>query len=164
MSRPPKDSYGTSLLLLLGLIAIGGTLWLTGERPALAEAQPGATAEPQPVEESMHEFMEYVFEPSYLRLQKSMAAAPADNAGWKAIKGDSLVLAEATNLLVARAPEENGQDWIQISSEVRTEGAALYAAAKKKDYAAARSSYEAMLNKCNSCHEQFHKGKPVLTP
>ncbi len=36
-----------------------------------------------PVEDSMHEFMEYVFQPTYLRLKQSMAAAPADNKDGK---------------------------------------------------------------------------------
>ena len=44
--------------------------------------------EAAPVEDSMHEFMEYVFQPTYPRLKHSMMAVPADNKGWKAIKSD----------------------------------------------------------------------------
>jgi hypothetical protein len=131
---------------------------MAADKPAAAEPAP------QAVEADMHHFMEYLVEPAYLRLQSSMAGAPADNAGWKAIKGDPLLLAEATNLLFARLPKENARAWKQTSADVRASGAALYEAAKKKDYAVARRSYEAMIKNCNACHEQFHKGEPVLKP
>ena len=58
------------------------------------------------VEPDMHEFMEYYFQPTYRRLKETMAAAPADNAGWKAIKADSIILAESGNLLIGRGPED----------------------------------------------------------
>ena len=35
-----------------------------------------------------------------------MAAAPADNAGWKAVKSDALILAEGGNLLLLRQPPD----------------------------------------------------------
>jgi hypothetical protein len=119
---------------------------------------------PQVVEKSMHEFMEYVYQPAYQRLKPAMAAAPADNAGWKILKGESLVMAEAANLLLDRAPAEDAADWKTLSVNVRTHGGELYAAAKKRDFAAARSAYETMLKNCNACHDQFHKGKPQLAP
>ena len=40
-------------------------------------------ASPIPVEKSMHEFMEYVFQPGYKRLKKNMASEPANKAAWK---------------------------------------------------------------------------------
>jgi hypothetical protein len=53
---------------------------------------PALTSQPQPVEMDMHEFMEYVFQPTYKRLKSSMASEPADNV-WKGIKSDALILA-----------------------------------------------------------------------
>src|SRR5262245_18130875 len=61
----------------------------------------------KPVESDMHESMEYVFEPTYKRLKPAMASAPADNKGWKAIKADSLILAESGNLLLIRQPDKD---------------------------------------------------------
>lgn len=116
------------------------------------------------VEESMHEFMEYVFQPTYRRLKQSMAAAPADNAGWKAIKADSLTLAESCNLLFSRKPDEQGADWVQHAIASRTHGAELYKAAKTKDFDGATTSYKAMLESCNACHRQFENGKHILQP
>jgi hypothetical protein len=112
----------------------------------------------------MHEFMEYVFQPTYLRLKQSMAAAPADNAGWKGVKADSLVLAEGGNLLLLRTPEEESAAWNETSAAVRDLGGELYQAAKKKDYPTARKHYEAMLIKCNSCHDKFAGGEHQLAP
>ena len=89
-------------------------------------AEPTAGPKPAPVEESMHEFMEYVFEPAYKRLKVAMAAAPADNAGWKAIKGDSLPLAEAGNLLLTRLPDDDAAAWAGHSVKVRDFGVQLY--------------------------------------
>jgi len=119
---------------------------------------------PQPVEKSMHEFMEYVFQPAYKRLKPLMAAAPADNVGWKGIKGESMVLAEGGNLLLGRLPEKEGAAWAELSVAVRETGGQLYQAAKKKDFAAAKEHYEAMLKKCNACHRKFDNGKHQLAP
>lgn len=152
-----------SSLIWISLAASLATLaWLS--RPVVADDPIGTLASALPVEKSMHEFMEYVFEPGYKRLKANLAAAPADNAGWKAIKGDALVLAEATNLLFDRLPEEKSNDWIEHAAASRAQGALLYQAAKKKDYTAARAAWETMLTKCNGCHKQFADGEHQLAP
>lgn len=120
--------------------------------------------ESAPVEDSMHEFMEYVFQPTYLRLKATMAAAPADNKGWKALKSDSLILAESCNLLFARKPDEHGDDWTKHATAAKTDGAALYKAAREKNFEAATAAYKTMLNNCNACHKQFEDGKHILQP
>ena len=102
----------TSLLILAGLV--GAAFCMTG---AFSGSHSGYTvaavpvvrngaAGPEAVEDSMHEFMEYVFQPTYRRLKLSMAAEPNDNKDWKTIKSDSLILAESCNLLFARLPAE----------------------------------------------------------
>lgn len=121
-------------------------------------------AELVPVEEDMHEFMEYVFQPTYKRLKAVMAKTPEDNAAWKAIKADSLSLAEAANLIMMRPPEEDVEDWNAHSVAVRKHGKAFYTAARGKDFEAATKHYKAMLTSCNACHKQFEDGRHILTP
>lgn len=117
-----------------------------------------------PVEASMHEFMEYMYQPAFLRLKASMAAAPSDNMGWKAIKTDSLILAEANNLLLERGPQEDSADWKAHAVRVREAGAELYGAAKAKEYDASHAAFLKMLERCNACHKQFAEGKHQLSP
>ena len=112
----------------------------------------------------MHEFMEYVFQPTYRRLKVSMSKEPADKNGWKAVKSDALILAESCNLLFARTPSEDGDEWNQHAAASRKDGAALYQAARGKDFAAATAAYKSMLENCNGCHRQFENGKHILTP
>ena len=119
---------------------------------------------PQPVEKNMHEFMEYVFEPGYKRLREVMAQEPTANDQWKAIKGDSLALAEGSNLLLMRSPDEGRADWDRFSVAVRQDGTALYQAARAKDFEAAKKHYVTMLGSCNRCHDQFAGGKHQLKP
>jgi hypothetical protein len=139
-----------------------------GEKSSLASATQPVNLEDDgelvPVEEDMHEFMEYVFQPTYKRLKVSMATAPADNAGWKAIKADSLSLAEAANLIIMRPPGEDAKDWNKYSVDVRNHGKEFYTSARAKDFASATKHYKAMLNSCNDCHKQFEDGKHILTP
>jgi hypothetical protein len=142
-----------------------GTALLTDHRPTARggdEATVAATVEP--VEKDMHEFMEYVFEPTFQRLKPAMAEQPADNAGWKVIKADGLILAEGGNLLLSRQPEEHADVWVQLATLVRKHGGELYAAGKKKDFAAARTAYTAMIQRCNECHERFAGGEHQLEP
>jgi len=146
------------------LIAVVVTCSLTKERTAFAESKVAESSKEAPVEEDMHEFMEYVFQPPYKRLKAALASEPADKNAWKPIKSDSLILAESANLLLSRVPADDGQDWIAHAIAVRSAGSDLYQAAKKRDYAATRSSFGSMLTKCNACHEQFEDGKHILTP
>jgi hypothetical protein len=117
-----------------------------------------------PVEEDMHEFMEYVFQPNYNRLKSSMAKDEKDGAVWKEIKSSSLTLAEGGNLLLLRGPDEARADWTRHAASVRELGAKLYRAAKGKNSDQAQQLYETMLHNCNSCHEQFAGGEPQLKP
>lgn len=118
----------------------------------------------KPVEPDMHEFMEYVFQPSYKRLKPAMAGEPADKQGWKVIKAESLTLAESGNLLLMRLPKKDAADWAAHSVKVREFGGQLYKAAKARDYKLADKHYKAMIENCNACHKQFENGKHILAP
>ena len=120
-------------------------------------------ATPVPVDDDMHHLMEYVFEPAYKRLKVSVASEPEDKAGWSAIKGDALTLAESSNLLLHRLPDDDSEDWIKLSVESRTAGSELYQAARKKDYEATLKQAEILLNSCNACHDAFADGEHQLS-
>jgi hypothetical protein len=127
-----------------------------------AENSQAAESNATTVESNMHEFMEYVFQPTYQRLKPAMASVPVSNQGWKSIKSDALILAEGGNLLLIRKPKDAAGEWKGFSLEVRNAGGQLYRAAKRKDFPAARNAYEQMLSKCNACHKRFAGGKHQL--
>ncbi|HQR05501.1 MAG TPA: hypothetical protein PLN21_01700 [Gemmatales bacterium] len=113
---------------------------------------------------SMHDFMEGVFQGPYRRLKQSMSTENKTNATWKAIRGETLILAEGGNLLLLRKPKKDVEDWLKYSVASRDAGAELFKAAKKKDADRAMKAYRSMLNHCNACHKQFDNGKNQLEP
>lgn len=149
-------------LSVLGLLSLVCTLGPS--RPS--QARPISLADPQikPLDVNMHDFMEGIFQAPYRRLKVSMAKEPADNAGWKQLRSDTLILAEGCNLLLTRLPESDGEDWVTHSVASRDAGAEIYSAAKQKDFAKSRGAYEKMLTHCNACHKQFENGKHILEP
>ena len=151
---------------LTGLLTLVATGWQWSRSTVVHAAVPSSDAQDvaEPVEPDMHEFMEYVFQPTFRRLKQAMAGTPADNQAWKSIKADSLILAEGGNLLLIRPSEDDAADWVKHSVEVRDFGGQLYRAAKAKDEQLARKHYEAMVQNCNACHEQFAGGEHMLTP
>lgn len=154
---------------LMGLLAFGLAIYATPSvDPIHAEEKKPAEKTPAvvtvPVEADMHEFMEYVCEPPYKRLKAALTTAPTENATWKAIKSDSLILAESGNLLIGRPPEKDAADWLKHASGVREVGGSLYKAAKKKDAAESRKQWELLLIQCNACHTQFAGGEHMLAP
>jgi len=156
--------FVSSLFAVVAALVALGLVYSTPNDAQAGYSPTVSTDDAAPVEDSMHEFMEYVFQPTYLRLKASMAAAPADNKGWKAVKSDSLILAESCNLLFARKPDEHGEDWTKHAKASKTHGAELYKAAKEKNFEAATKAYQSMLNNCNACHKQFEDGKHILQP
>ena len=153
------------LTLLLILISLGVYCLSDAplDSPASAEDPKPAAQEIQPVDDDMHHFMEYIFEPNYKRLKAAMGSKPADKQTWAAIKEGSLTLSECANLLMTRAPED-GYVWKNMSSGVRGYGSKLYQAARKSNYAEAKKAYIGMLQQCNACHKKFADGKHQLTP
>ncbi|MEJ7592281.1 MAG: hypothetical protein WKF77_12090 [Planctomycetaceae bacterium] len=156
--------FVSSLFAVITAVVALGLLRSTANEALAGYSPVPLTDDAAPVEDSMHEFMEYVFQPTYLRLKASMAAAPIDNKGWKAVKSDALILAESCNLLFVRKPDEHGDDWAKHATASKTHGAELYKAAKEKNFEAATTAYKMMLNNCNACHKQFEDGKHILQP
>ena len=152
--------------LVLGLLVTGRIVFGPSVEVAKSAFAQEAPPEDKAVEPDMHEFMEYVCEPPYKRLQTQIAAAPAatDRGAWKGIKSDALILAESGNLLLRRPPEKDAAAWIAHSKKVRDTGALLYAAAKKKDAVETRKRWEGLLENCNACHTQFADGEHMLKP
>jgi len=130
----------------------------------LKAEEPEAEISAKPVEPDMHEFMEYVFQPTYKRLKVQMATEQKENSNWKAIKSDALILSESGNLLLMRNPETDEATWRKLSADVRDLGEKLYRSAKSKDEDATQTHYKAMLIKCNACHKSFADGKYQLLP
>ena len=153
------------LFSFLFLASLGIVTWtlVTVDSPVEADDAKPADNDIQPVDDDIHHFMEYVFEPNYKRLKAAMATEPADKQVWKGIKGDALTLAECANLLAMRVPED-GYMWKDISLRVRGQGSQLYQAARKSDYASARKAYTSMLQQCNACHKKFADGEHQLKP
>ncbi len=150
--------------LVLGLLVTGRIVFGPSAEVAKSALAQEAAPEDKAVEPDMHEFMEYVCEPPCKRLKAALATAPADNAAWKGIKSDSLILAEAGNLLLRRPPEKDAAAWVAHSKKVRDTGILLYAAAKKKDTVETRKQWEGLLQNCNACHTQFADGEHMLKP
>ena len=163
MNRALKNMSLSALLVVFSLGVFGWAV-ATADFAVRADEADSAEVRPHPVDEDMHHFMEYVFEPNYKRLRASMADAPQDKQTWKAIKGDALTLAECANLLLLRVPDEGAKDWRQQSVAVRAHGAELYQAARQSNYDSAHKAFVAMLHRCNACHKQFADGKHQLQP
>lgn len=144
-------------------LAAAAAVFEGGRSPSVG-AEAKAEVQPKAVDPSMHEFMEYLFEPPYKRVKAALAEEPKDNAVWKSLKSDAMILAEGGNLLLLRTPKEDAAAWNELSAAVRDSGAGLYQAARKKDFQAARQQYEALLLKCNACHDKFAGGEHQLKP
>jgi len=143
-------------------LTCAGIALLVGISAAMAADGDGTAPVPVPV--SMHDFMEGVFQAPYRRLKISMAEAPKEPAGWKALRSDALILAEGGNLLLHRLPDNDADLWVKFSTSSRDAGAEVVKAAKAKDFPGARKAYELMLNHCNDCHRKFENGKHILEP
>lgn len=148
------------------LAAVGGVAMVGWAPVGSASEDAGNDSQPAAVEADMHEFMEYVFEPPYKRLKAGLAAAPAsaDRNAWKGLKSDSLILAEAANLLLHRPPAERADEWHKNAQDVRKQGGELYQAAKQRDLDLTKKHFAVMLKKCNHCHDEFADGEHQLAP
>ena len=125
----------------------------------------------KPVEASVSIHMSYLFAPSYRRLKPVMRSEPTDASHWDTMRSEALLLAESSGNLTQRR-SSNGfnpqaqKNWPANSAAVKQHAAALYRAAKDKDFTAAKRSYLSMTESCNACHnsEVSIGSPPILTP
>ena len=115
-----------------------------------------------PVEKSMHQMMEYGFNPAYMRLQELMKLEDPEREQWKKIREETMVLAEGGNLLLYRLPEEDVEEWQKSAVAIREVGRDLYRAARTRRMNRARPAYEEMIKQCNACHTSHADGKYQL--
>jgi hypothetical protein len=162
MKTRPSILFMTIYSLVLGSLVI--QFLSAPTREAVAQAPGTRDTQPVPVEEDMHEFMEYLFQPTYRRLKEAMKSEPTDKKAWLEVKSGSIILAEGGNLLLQHAPEEKSAEWKAFSIAVRDHGSKMYRAARAKDFSIAQQSYKAMLQSCNACHQEFAGGEHQLTP
>ena len=163
MTKKPNLTLAT----ILSLIALTATMQFAINPIDRAYAEPNPAPSEftvNPVEEDVHEFMEYVNQPTYRRLKGSMAEITTDAPDWNAIKSDALILAEVGNLLLFRGQSSESKQWNEHAAMVRGFGKKLYRAADENDIQVSQQAYRSMLNTCNQCHQQFAGGSPQLQP
>lgn len=157
-----KSQHWVPPAILFAITAIAVTTGYFIPRVVAEDAKP--KKEPVPIETNLHEFMEYVFEPTIHELRESMTPENAKSPAWGKIKSGSLILGEGGNLLLMRVPEESPEDFKTHAITMREYAGELYRHAHKKDFDAARKSYTTMIKSCNQCHQQFAGGEHLQEP
>lgn len=101
--------------------------------------------------------MEGMAKPNFDALGKLLKDKPADADAWKFARGQALLLAESSNLMMLRPPKAKAaQDaWMNKAADLRTAATRLSRAAGEKDYGTARAALATVANACNRCHETF---------
>lgn len=172
MRRYPLTQLGLASACLAAVVLLTAASGIASpERTAEAQDAQGSSqsssqqaSQLKPVEPEPHDFMHYINRPTYQRLKQAIGSEPQNEEGWDSITSNALILAEAGNLLLMRAPEENTGDWNSHAVALRDSGSSLYEASQSQNFSAARRHYETMISHCNACHDDFHHGRPNLQP
>ena len=150
-------------LTAIVIFALAASVVVPRSDRATAADKPAADA-PVAVKASMHDFMEALFQGPYKRLKPALAAEPKDAAGWKVVRSEALTLAEGSNALLLRKPEQDAAEWVKYTVASRDAAAEVYKAARAKDFASAKKAYTTMLGHCNACHKKFDEHNHQLEP
>jgi hypothetical protein len=134
------------------LVACG----LFGAAFVLAQDLPTKVPEKLPTAvTNTHELMEILYEPTFERLKKDMAAQPTERRGWSRIKHDAVGVAELANLAAIREVKDQAKQakWLELARGSQQAGLDLAAAANAKDWTKTQSAYQAVVANCNACHQ-----------
>lgn len=159
-----------NLAILVTLATVAGLACLSN--PSNGRLPAGETTKPEPRMATdpvalvdVHELMETVVSRSFDDLKKGIATEPANRTAWRAVYASTVAIGESGNLLLFRRPTGTDEKaWDVSAVALRSVAAELVKAAKKRDYAATKTHYAAVVNACNRCHEQFTMGEPKIEP
>ena len=126
--------------------------------PMAGTSQPARPAAPrlEPVAETRL-LMEGLAHPNFQAVDRRLKADPADADEWKLVRGQSLLMAEAANLLMIRPPKGPRAEelWMGRATDLRDVAGRLARAASAKDLGKSRQALAGVAASCNKCHETF---------
>jgi hypothetical protein len=138
--------------LFVGLILLGAAV-----APGLGQNTGGTRVVPKL--EAIAEtklIMEGMTMSNFRGLERNLSKNPIDDQSWVYARGQALLIAEASNLLMLRPPRNQGEPiWFQRSMELRTQAQALAQVLAKKDIEQAKIGMRSLANACNRCHQAF---------
>ncbi|HLW68179.1 MAG TPA: hypothetical protein VKS79_22875 [Gemmataceae bacterium] len=143
------------LLALTALAAILLTMPGVGQTPPATKKTQRFTPKLEPVAETRL-LMEGMVHPNFQALEKTLKGNDIDKESWTFARGQSLLIAEAGNLLMLRPPNNAGQDsWMKDAMELRTSATELARVVSTQNRLQSRTSLVLLSNTCNNCHQTF---------
>jgi hypothetical protein len=146
----------------LRLTLILAALFLTAPHPG-AQVAPSAN-EPKVIG-TMSELMIRIIYPSSDAVFYITTRTPETDVQWGELQGQTLMLAEAANLLMMPGHARDQERWMADAKLMRDAGTAAFKAAKAKDVAALEALNEQLYQSCTTCHMHYRpnygRGAPV---
>lgn len=87
---------------------------------------------------------------------------PNDEASWKSVRSNALILAESGNLLMMEGRAKDNGAWVEMSKSM-VDGAVLAKrAAEAKDAEAVSKASDQIVAACMRCHEPYRDHHPMI--
>lgn len=139
--------------------AVFCSLAFTGPARPVGESPP----RPEAVAETRL-LMEGLAQANFRGLERLLKQQPKDAEAWLFARGQALLIAETSNLLMLRPPHNQGQAaWQERSAELRVAATRVALAAAGRDFQRCRAGMTDLANTCNRCHQTF-RVKHVVRP
>jgi cytochrome c556 len=100
--------------------------------------------------------MEGLAQPNFQGMEKILKGDEIDAESWAFARGQAILLAETSNLLMLRPPRNSGQDaWMKSAAELRDGATGLAQTLASRDRARSRAALTNLAATCNACHQTF---------
>src|SRR5215471_1889699 len=134
-----------ALLLAVTILVAGSQL----------RAQSPAPASDLKVVGTMSELMIRIIYPSSDAVFYITTRTPETDVQWGELQGQTLMLAEAANLLMMPGHARDQDRWMADAKLMREAAAAAFKAAKAKDVAALEAVNDSLYQSCTTCHMHY---------
>ena len=134
-----------ALLLAVTILVVGSPL----------RAQSPAPASDLKVVGTMSELMIRIIYPSSDAVFYITTRTPETDVQWGELQGQTLMLAEAANLLMMPGHARDQDRWMADAKLMRDAGAAAFKAAKAKDVKALEAVNDSLYQSCTTCHMHY---------
>src|SRR5262245_10211994 len=133
--------------LMIGLIILFSTTQAQQPRPAGPPAEPIAET---------RLLMEGLALPNFRGLDRQLRQKPTEVEAWVFMRGQALLIAETSNLLMLRPPRSAGQEaWLAQAAQLRDTATRLARSAADRDFERSKAGLAELASACNRCHQTF---------